>query len=415
MHMSNTVSLVSIAGRNRFVHTDYASPFDGDLVIASWNVEGLSALKLWELTMIMRRRGISILCIQEARISQSPYYLTDNGFLVILSGSSNGGKEFAGVGYIVAPWAISSVVGFLQFSSRLACLKLRVPGGKIGIICAYAPHGGYSFDVRQQFFEDLGSMYARTSVNKGKLIFGDLNSRIQKQLPGEEEYVGDYVFGNPEATLEPSSNRELLMEHCCTFGLAVANTFVSKPQAEAVTFRTPGTPPLQEINPRNFAVLDYLLIAQNLLDRVVDIYSCRSEALASQHFLLEARLSIGGVDGSGVPKYKHKQIDRSLLKKDDVALSFNQVFQRSLAASPADSNGADIDEISKAVSTAFGEAAVVLETDAIKDRRRPWISQRTLDFVGTEISSWSKQLAGGKALQQTNKKVGQTGSPGMVE
>ena len=106
--MSN-VSPVSIAGRNRFVHTDNAAPYSGDLVIASWNVEGLSALKLWELTLIMQRRGISILCIQEARISQSPYYRTDNGFLVVLSGSSGGGKEFAGVGFIIAPWAVDSV------------------------------------------------------------------------------------------------------------------------------------------------------------------------------------------------------------------------------------------------------------------------------------------------------------------
>ena len=30
----------------------------------------------------------------------------------------------------------------------------------------------------------------------------------------------------------------------------------------------------------------------------------------------------------------------------------------------------------------FAEAAAVLETDVVRDHRRPWISQRTLDIVG---------------------------------
>ena len=103
------------------------APFREELLVASWNVEGLSDIKLWELTSMMTRRRISILCIQETRIIQSPYYTTDHGFLVILSGSSEVAKDYAGVGFIVAPWAVQSVVGFLQYTNRVACLKLRAP------------------------------------------------------------------------------------------------------------------------------------------------------------------------------------------------------------------------------------------------------------------------------------------------
>jgi len=35
-------------------------PFDGELCIASWNVEGLSDVKVWELTETMKSRSISI-------------------------------------------------------------------------------------------------------------------------------------------------------------------------------------------------------------------------------------------------------------------------------------------------------------------------------------------------------------------
>ena len=331
-----SVSPAGQTGRNRFVKSGSAIPFVGGLVIASWNVEGLSDLKLWELTSIMLRRHISILCIQESHILRSPYYTTDNGFLVVLSGSSTGDREFAGVGFIIAPWMVDSIVGFLQFSNRLACLKLRVTGGVVGIISAYAPHSGYPFDIRQQFFEQLGSMYEKTSVNKGKVVLGDLNCRIHRQLPGEEAYFGEHIYGNPDAALALASNRELLSEFCCTYGMAVANTFFSKMPEEQVTFRSPGTPPLQEISVQKFAQLDYLLLPQDSLDQVRDLYSCRSEALASQHFLLEGCLAFDGnecsKEGTFQIKASKARIDRTLLKNREVAMSFKHGFNRSFGS-----------------------------------------------------------------------------------
>ena len=84
------------------------------------------------------------------------------------------------------------VQGFLQFSNRLACVKLRVPQGMVAIVFAYAPHAGYDSDVRQPFHEDVGNMCRKTSVNGMRVICGDLNSRLQKRLPGEEAFLGEH-------------------------------------------------------------------------------------------------------------------------------------------------------------------------------------------------------------------------------
>ena len=130
------------------------SPCGDTLVIAWWNVQGLSGIKLWEFFGFVKRRRISILCMQKTHICNTPYY-TEDGFLVILSGSSITPKEFAGVGFVVAPWIKHSVKGFIQLSNRLCGLKLRVPKGEVALISAYAPHSGYPFDVRQSFFEEL--------------------------------------------------------------------------------------------------------------------------------------------------------------------------------------------------------------------------------------------------------------------
>ena len=66
--------------------------------IASWNVEGLTDVKLEELCLYMSEHGIAVLCIQETHKLGCPYY-DYNGFLVILSGNENKERETAGTGF----------------------------------------------------------------------------------------------------------------------------------------------------------------------------------------------------------------------------------------------------------------------------------------------------------------------------
>ena len=100
----------------------------------------------------MLKYNIDLICLQESHRPKSDYYVTDAGYLVILSRAAGSCKEYAGVGFVVAPWIRRSVVGFCQYSNRLASLKLRVPGGKAVFFSAYAPRSGKSFDERQTFF-----------------------------------------------------------------------------------------------------------------------------------------------------------------------------------------------------------------------------------------------------------------------
>ena len=115
-------------------------PCCGKLVVASWNVQGLSEVKLWELVAAMKRHNIGILCIQETHVKDSFYYTTYDVYFVILSGATDVDREYAGVGFIIAPWLRRSVSGFLQYSNRLACLKLRCSKGVMALISAYAPY-----------------------------------------------------------------------------------------------------------------------------------------------------------------------------------------------------------------------------------------------------------------------------------
>ena len=83
-------------------------PLSGDIYVASWNVEGLTDIRIFEICTYMRANRIDVVCMQETRKSDSDSYKTELGFQVILSGGPVGEKEWAGVGFIEAAAFIES-------------------------------------------------------------------------------------------------------------------------------------------------------------------------------------------------------------------------------------------------------------------------------------------------------------------
>ena len=54
--------------------------------LATWNVEGLTEVKVEQLQLVMARRDIGLLCIQETHRTNSDYFVTDASYLVIFVG-----------------------------------------------------------------------------------------------------------------------------------------------------------------------------------------------------------------------------------------------------------------------------------------------------------------------------------------
>ena len=106
----------------------------------------------------MVQHNISILCLQETWARKAEYF-ADDVFKVVLSGKDASGRTWSGVGFAVAPWCSRSIARFLQYSDRLASLKMKINGGKIGIITAYAPHNLRPYDERVEFYTGVGILY----------------------------------------------------------------------------------------------------------------------------------------------------------------------------------------------------------------------------------------------------------------
>ena len=57
---------------------------DVSLKIATWNIEGLSDLKIIELQRYMLDMDIDLICLQETHIPGAEAYPTEEGFFIVL-------------------------------------------------------------------------------------------------------------------------------------------------------------------------------------------------------------------------------------------------------------------------------------------------------------------------------------------
>ena len=213
-----------------------------------------------------------------------------------------------------------------------------------------------------------------------KIIMGDLNSRLQRRLPGEEDVVGDFVFGNPHATFELGSNWELLLEMCVNPSLIIGNTVFEHSAHEQVTFRSPGTSPLDPITVKNFAQLDYTLVSSSGLHYLCDVRSSRTDPLASEHYVLFADVACGIVKHSPVRRQNDTcSMDYKLLRSASVANAFARSF---VSALPSKEHGTDVNAVCAAVTGASDKAARdVLIVNTPTRRSKPWITQATLTLI----------------------------------
>ena len=241
-------------------------PADGAMSIGTWNVEGLGDIdesgsaKLFEVQRHMLTYDMGVLCMQETQRPGTAEIETPEGYHVLLSGAPCEARERAGVGFVVAPWLWKHVKSYKMISSQLAVLKVRIRGGVMAIITAYAPTGTHDYKERKSFHHCLAATVERTSAHGPILVFGDMNARIHRMQPNERDIVGPGVFGHPTAEIKADSNRYLLMELCHRTSMCLANTLRPGQPEHLATYYDLGTKPLDPVVYPAFAQLDYVVV-----------------------------------------------------------------------------------------------------------------------------------------------------------
>ena len=224
-------------------------------------------------------------------------------------------------------------------------------------------------------------MYQRTSVNGMKLVLGDLNSRIYSGFPGEEDIIGEYCFGRHLDKTELGTNRDLLLEFCETYALAVSNTFCPGPTQHRATFRNIGVGRQAVIDATTHAQLDLVLAAQSSLDKISNVRSHPLEPLASHHFAVTVE-----VEGS-VPKQEKcpkEYYDRAALKDPIVLKNFTETFEKLLESDSGELKTqftGDVNVVSDHTLSCFRRAERQCLPLVVTTRRKPWISEETILLI----------------------------------
>ena len=346
--------------------------------MASWNVEGLNTdTKLEQILRHMWELDIGLLALQETHRTGSEYFI-HNGFLVVLSGSETEGREYRGVGFIVAPWLRHAVQSFTQCNERLAKIRIRVVGGLACFISAYAPHNGYDLSVRADFFHDLAGLVTTSNTPGPTYVLGDLNARVQLRRPGEEDALGLHMFSGAAALPAAHSNRELFLELCTSCGYVVANTFFARPVEQIVTYFELSAKPMDVVTDNAFAELDHVLVHNSWLHTVQSVCSDRRVALQSHHFILLIQLEIG------IEKKEKRQrperFDLSCLLRQPVVCEFSRAFVEAAALENAMADE-DLNIRAEATARCMRSAAQASIPKLAATPRRPWIRTHTLETI----------------------------------
>ena len=213
-------------------------------------------------------------------------YFEEDGFLTFLSGGTfTGTRLFSGVGFIVAPWAKTSIISFKGIADRLACLRVKVSGGVLNVYSAYAPHDGIDFNIRHEFFTLLGENTRRHHNHETSVVCGDLNAQFGNVKEGESKIIGPYVY--QKVLCDDSNripNRALLLEYCGAYDMMAINTYFQYPEYYLVTYRNLVTCPFDNVFDGGFSQIDHILCHQNNADMMYDCWSCRNFPLNSHHF-----------------------------------------------------------------------------------------------------------------------------------
>ena len=135
---------------------------------------------------------------------------------------------------------------------------------------------------------DLG----RTSRNCCTIIMGDMNAKLGTVHPGEEDYIGPYVFQSDIGGKDPNSNRELLVEVCMSHDIVAANTFFETSEERKISYRNLTTRPMENVSACKFSQIDHVLCSLQTCGMISDIWTDRSIALNSHHFVMMCSLSI---------------------------------------------------------------------------------------------------------------------------
>ena len=210
-----------------------------------WNVRTMYQTgKLAQVTTEMRRYGIHILGISEARWTGSGKTTTSTGETVLYSGRDDNLHE-EGVAIILRKGTEKCIIDWKPISSRLIKIRMRGKQINITIIQCYGPTNDSEAETKELFYEQLEAEVKSVPLHDLMIIMGDLNAKVGQDNSGYERTMGTHGYVKNE-------NGERLVEFCSSNNLVIGGTLFPHREIHKLTWYSP--------NDRDRNQIDHLLI-----------------------------------------------------------------------------------------------------------------------------------------------------------
>ncbi|KAK3566841.1 hypothetical protein QTP86_004554 [Hemibagrus guttatus] len=264
-----------------------------------------------ELTDMMERRKVDILCVQETRWKGSKARSIGAGFKLFYYGVD---RKRNGVGVVLKEEFVRNVLEVKRVSDRVMSLKLEIEGVMLNVVSGYAPQVGCELEEKDRFWSELDEVMESIPTSERMVIGADFNGHVGEGNRGDEEVMGK--FGVKERNLEG----QMVVDFAKRMDMVVVNTYFQKREEHRVTYKSGG----------RRTQVDYILCRRGNLKEISDCKVVVGESVARQHRMVVCRMTLM------VCKKKRSKIEIEKktkwwkLKKEGCCEEFRQKLRQAL-------------------------------------------------------------------------------------
>ena len=196
------------------------------LKVATLNV-GAMTCKGREVTDLMERRRVDILCVQKTRWKGEKARCIGGGYKMWYCGSEN---KKNGLGIILKKEHVDRVMELWRVTDRIICLKMELDGVMLNAISAYTPQVWCIREEKEAFWLDLDETVEKIPKNERIVVGADLNGNVGKGNNGDGECIGRHGLG------KRNNGGQAVVDFARRMELSITNThFVKKSATESPT------------------------------------------------------------------------------------------------------------------------------------------------------------------------------------
>ena len=246
--------------------------------VGSWNVRTLyQAGKLQQVLREMTNYKVEILCVSEARWTDSGRRILASGHTIFYSGRTDN-LHRGGVAVIVMRKVEKTLLEWKPVNDRLMKVRFNSKFAKLTIIACYAPTKEAEEEEKDKFYEQLEEEIRTTPRHDALIVIGDLNARVGEDNTGKERAMGTKGFGCA------NNNGERLSDLCVESRLVIGGTLFMHRDIHKTAWRSP--------DQRTVSQIDHVIINQKWRRSLQDVKANRGADIGTDHVLVVASVSL---------------------------------------------------------------------------------------------------------------------------